>query len=106
MGLLPKWAGARPRVRPDGVLRPHLRLPPPAKPGKYRYTSQDYHQAIQRIRPVSAEGVAEENGSHGDEQGGNERVAEHAIGPHCLRIAPAEDEYGAAGNHVEKPFGE
>src|SRR5580692_3645322 len=86
---------------------PHLcRRMLPAKPGENRYTSQYYQQSIERIRPVSAEGVAEENGGHCDEQGGNERVAEHAIGPRRLGIAPAEDEDGAARDHVEEPFRE
>src|ERR1022692_347142 len=92
----------------DG-LRWCLHLTPPANPGengKNRYTRQDYQQSIKGIGPVSAKGVVEKDGSHSNKHGGNERIADHAIGPESIRIAPAEDEHGAARDQVEEPFRE
>src|SRR6202034_2174002 len=82
----------------------YLRLTPPAKPGKNRHTSQNYQQAIQRIRPVFPEGVIEQNGGDSNEQGRNNRIAEHAVGSYSQRIAPAEDEDRAPGDHIEEPL--
>src|ERR1700688_931429 len=81
-----------------------ITLPP--KPLEHRHSGQDYQQSVKRIGPVGPEGVIEKHSCYRDEQGWDERITKHAIGPRSVGIAPAENEHGAAGDHVEQPFGE
>src|ERR1700719_2459081 len=98
----PRTASKTGRERGSSPLSAHLYLALPAKPGKNRYTRQNYQQSIKGVWPVAAKRIVEKSRCHCDKHSRDERITEHSIWPRSIGIAPSEDENRAAGDHIEE----
>ena len=78
----------------------------PGKVVENRHAGQDREDTERRVPEVIGKRIAEKNGGNGYKDRGNKWISPNMIRTRGIRGTFAEDENGAAGDHVKEPFGE
>src|SRR5438552_16211554 len=83
------------------------KCPPLTRKIVKNWNSCQYYQASQgRIPDIVVKGVVQKHSRSQYKQGGNHRISPDLVRTWRIRFTTAEHENCAAGNHIEKPFGE